>query len=376
MLVENTHYRTIWFDQQLQSVQIIDQTQLPYRFETVSLCSVHDAATAISTMQVRGAPLIGITAAYGLALAMRENPADEMLSSACEMLIDTRPTAINLRWAVATLQRELQLCAPENRADHAWQFAARACDNDVQCCESIGVYGASVLADLAARKNAVINIMTHCNAGWLATVDWGTALAPVYKAHDAGLNLHVWVSETRPRNQGLYLTAWELAAHGVPHTVIADNAAGHLMQTAQVDCCIVGTDRTLPNGDVCNKIGTYLKALSAKANKVPFYVAAPSSSIDWHGAQTADDIPIEQRSSDELTELTGVNSSGQLLKLRLGGCEAARQPTEYSNYAFDVTPKELVTALITERGIVAADRAKLSTLYPEKVAMNSADSNG
>ncbi len=377
MLVNNTHYRTIWFDPELDTVQIIDQTRLPYRFEISSLHTVQQAALAISTMRVRGAPLIGATAAYGLALAMRENPDDAMLSDACEMLIATRPTAINLRWAVMALRSELQSRSPEYRAEYAWQFAAQLCDNDAQACESIGEHGAALLADLAAKnENAVINVMTHCNAGWLATVDWGTALAPVYKAHDAGLNVHVWVSETRPRNQGFYLTAWELAAHGVPHTLIADNAAGHLMQTGQVDCCIVGTDRTLPTGDVCNKIGTYLKALSAKANAVPFYVAAPSSSIDWHGAQTAADIPIEQRGPDELTHVTGVSSAGELLNVRLGGCEVASTSTEFSNYAFDVTPADLVTALITERGTVPASQAGLRSLFPDRFSSQSAYCDG
>ncbi|MFK7733025.1 MAG: S-methyl-5-thioribose-1-phosphate isomerase [Pseudomonadales bacterium] len=368
MLVRDTHYRTIWFDQKLDSVQIIDQTKLPYTFDIVSLNTVKEAARAISSMQVRGAPLIGATAAHGLALAMREDSSNSMLSAACEMLVATRPTAINLRWAVESMRSELQECLPEHRAEQAWQFASRLCDDDVKACEAIGENGACLLDDLSKSKSGVINVMTHCNAGWLATVDWGTALAPVYKAHDSGLKVHVWVSETRPRNQGFYLTAWELAAHGVPHTVIADNAAGHLMQIGQVDCCIVGTDRTLANGDVCNKVGTYLKALSAKANDVPFYVAAPSSSIDWHGARLADDIPIEQRNIDEVTDVTGLTATGELLTVKLGGRESGNEATGYSNYAFDVTPAELVTALITERGVVGANQVALSELFPHECA--------
>lgn len=365
MFVRDTHYRTIWFDQALDSVQIIDQTKLPYQFDIASLSTVQEAAGAIASMQVRGAPLIGATAAYGLALAMREDSSDAMLHKACEMLIATRPTAVNLRWAIESLQSELLERFPEHRLEHAWQFASLLCDNDVKTCEAIGEHGASLLTDLLDSSKSVINVMTHCNAGWLATVDWGTALAPIYKAHDAGLDVHVWVSETRPRNQGLFLTAWELAAHGVPHTVIADNAAGHLMQTGQVDCCIVGTDRTLVNGDVCNKIGTYLKALSAKVNDVPFYVAAPSSSIDWHGAKLAEDIPIEQRGVEEVVNITGVASTGELSTVRLCGRESSKEETAYSNYAFDVTPAGLVSALITERGVVDANQTALRQMFPE-----------
>lgn len=371
MLVRDTRYRTIWFDQTLDSVQIIDQTKLPYQFDIVRLNTVQEAAIAISSMQVRGAPLIGATGAYGLALAMREDCSDTMLNEASEMLIATRPTAINLRWAVESLLSELMESSPEHREAHAWQFAARLCDDDVKACEAIGEHGAALLAGVAEANSGVVNVMTHCNAGWLATVDWGTALAPVYKAHDAGANVHVWVSETRPRNQGLYLTAWELAAHGVPHTVIADNAAGHLMQTGQVDCCIVGTDRTLVSGDVCNKIGTYLKALSAKANGVPFYVAAPSSSIDWYGAKYARDIPIEQRGAEEVISVSGLSGAGELSTVRLCGDQAGIEKTAYSNYAFDVTPAEFVTSLITERGVVDANRTALSQMFPEHFSPES-----
>ena len=376
MLVRDTHYRTIWFDQALGSVQIIDQTKLPYQFDVVSLNTVLEAATAISSMQVRGAPLIGATAAYGMALAMREDCSNAMLIKASDMLIATRPTAINLRWAVESLRAELMECLPEHRIEHAWQFASRLCDEDVKACETIGEHGAALLAGVAEAKNGIVNVMTHCNAGWLATVDWGTALAPVYKAHASGINVHVWVSETRPRNQGLYLTAWELAAHGVPHTVIADNAAGHLMQTGQVDCCIVGTDRTLVNGDVCNKIGTYLKALSAKANGVPFYVAAPSSSIDWYGAKSAADIPIEQRGAEEVIAISGLSSAGELSTVRLCGDEAGIETTAYSNYAFDVTPANYVTSLITERGVVDADLTALSQMFPEHFPLDNMASDG
>ncbi|MEM8497344.1 MAG: S-methyl-5-thioribose-1-phosphate isomerase [Pseudomonadota bacterium] len=376
MLVGDTHYRTIWFDQTLGSVQIVDQTKLPYQFDIVSLNTVQEAATAISSMQVRGAPLIGATGAYGLALAMREDCCDAMLHEASEMLIATRPTAINLRWAIESLQSELMESSPEQRKAHAWQFASRLCDEDVKACEAIGEHGAALLARVADAKNGIVNVMTHCNAGWLATVDWGTALAPVYKAHDAGISVHVWVSETRPRNQGLYLSAWELAAHGVPHTVITDNAAGHLMQTGQVDCCIVGTDRTLVSGDVCNKIGTYLKALSAKANGVPFYVAAPSSSIDWHGAKSAGDIPIEQRGVEEVINVSGLTNAGELSTVQLRGNESSKETTAYSNYAFDVTPAELVTSLITERGVVDANLTALNKMFAEHFAPDSVGQDG
>ncbi len=356
--------RTIWLAEDGWRVQIIDQTRLPFELVVGTLASVEDAAYAISSMQVRGAPLIGATAAYGVALAMRERADEEGLASACQRLAATRPTAVNLAWALRQMQRQLEPLPEAARAAAAYAAAAALCDDDVRQNRALGEHG---LALLQARREQVasgrrLNVLTHCNAGWLATVDWGTALAPIYLAHDGGLPVHVWVEETRPRNQGAALTAWELAQHGVPHTVIVDNAGGHLMQHGQVDLVIVGTDRTTATGDVCNKIGTYLKALAAKDCGVPFYVAAPSASIDFAVRDGLRDIPIEERAQREVTHLIGLCADGTRREVLLTptGSPAA-------NPAFDVTPARLVTALITERGVVAAEEQALARLFPERV---------
>ncbi len=362
MRVDGVPYRTIWPNGD-GSVGIIDQTRLPHNFETVKLARMEEAAHAIKAMLVRGAPLIGATGAYGLALAMRADPSDRNLAAAYATLYATRPTAVNLRWALDDLRGRLAALGPVERAAVAWRRAAEICDEDVAICEAIGEEGLKLIAAAAGRKRGeTVNILTHCNAGWLATVDWGTALAPMYKAHDAGIPVHVWVDETRPRNQGASLTCWELGRHGVPHTLIADNAGGHYMQRGLVDLCIVGTDRTVANGDVCNKIGTYLKALAAKDNGVPFYVALPSPTIDW----TLSDgfaIPIEERAEIEVTSVWGKTPAGELTSVRI-----TPDMTPGGNPAFDVTPAHLVTALVTERGICPASAEGLVSLFPEKVA--------
>jgi methylthioribose-1-phosphate isomerase len=313
-------------------------------------------------MQVRGAPLIGAVAAYGLALAMRRNP--NTLEEVAAMLGETRPTAINLRWALEKMLGVLRPLPAAARLAAAYAEAAAICDDDAATCEAIGRHGMPLIQEIAARKPGKrVNILTHCNAGWIATVDWGTALAPIYMAHDAGIQVHVWVDETRPRNQGAALTAWELGAHGVPHTVITDNAGGHLMQHGEVDIVIVGTDRVTRCGDVANKIGTYLKALAAQDNGVPFWVALPHSTLDMRVADGVRDIPIEERAPEEVTDITGQDSAGRITRIRVA---AAGSPA--ANPAFDVTPARLVTGLITERGRVAANEAALAALYPEKLA--------
>ncbi len=307
MKVDGKPYRTIWPGED-GSVEVIDQTRLPHVFEVQAWRSMQDAADGIRTMVVRGAPLIGVAGAYGLALALRDDPSDAGLTRAYDTLHATRPTAVNLAWALNAVRAEVQPLPPPSRADSAWRLAAKLADEDVACCRAIGAHGARLIADVydANGKSRPVNVLTHCNAGWLATVDWGTALAPVYVAHDAGIPVHVWVDETRPRNQGASLTAWELLQHGVPHTVIADNVGGHLMQHGQVDLCLVGSDRTTATGDVCNKIGTYLKALAAHDNGVPFYACVPSSTIDWTLSDGVQQIPIEQRDGREVSEISGV----------------------------------------------------------------------
>ncbi|MFW5680161.1 MAG: S-methyl-5-thioribose-1-phosphate isomerase, partial [Pseudomonadota bacterium] len=296
MRIDGVPYRTIWPTGDDGAVEVIDQTRLPHRFEVLRLSTLEDAAEAIERMVVRGAPLIGATAAYGVALAMRHDASDAGLAAAYDRLFRTRPTAVNLRWALDDLRTRLVPLAPSARAEAAWRRAAAICDEDVEVCRRIGEHGLAVFREIHARKGGgPLRVLTHCNAGWLATVDWGTALAPIYMAHDAGLPVEVWVDETRPRNQGASLTAWELGRHGIPHRVIADNVGGHLMQHGLVDLCIVGTDRTTARGDVCNKIGTYLKALAARANDVPFYVALPHTTIDWTVDDGIRDIPIEER---------------------------------------------------------------------------------
>ena len=360
MKIDGRPYRSIWLDEDGRSVVVIDQTRLPHSFETRRLVMVEDAVHAISSMVVRGAPLIGATAAYGVALALAEDPSDANLENAITLLASTRPTAANLRWALEDLGRRLRPLATDERVAVAYQRAAEICDEDVAINRAIGEHGLTLVEEAADGKDSTVNVLTHCNAGWLATVDWGTALAPLYMAHDKGITVHVWVDETRPRNQGAALTAWELARHGVPHTVIVDNAGGHLMQQGMVDLCITGTDRTTARGDVCNKIGTYLKALAASDNDVPFYVALPHPTIDWTLEDGAD-TPIEQRSEDEVLTITGRDEAGQETKVALTptGSRAA-------NYAFDVTPARLVTALITDRGVCEASRKGLLTLFPER----------
>ncbi|HEX2448528.1 MAG TPA: S-methyl-5-thioribose-1-phosphate isomerase [Methyloceanibacter sp.] len=360
MKINGKHYRTIWLNQDGKSVDIIDQTKLPHQFETVTLHTLDEAARAISTMQVRGAPLIGATAAYGVALALRNDASDEALDRACETLAATRPTAINLRWALEEMQKAVRNQPRDKRVAAAFTRAAQICDEDVETNRRIGEHGLGIIRAHSDKKNgAVVNVLTHCNAGWLACVDWGTALAPIYRAHDEGIKVHVWVDETRPRNQGASLTAFELGAHGVPHTLIADNAGGHLMQKRQIDLCIVGTDRTTATGDVANKIGTYLKALAARDNAVPFFVALPYSTIDW-SLTDGSTIPIEERNAEEVTRMTGRLPDGSIATV-----EIAPEGTQAANYGFDVTPMRLISGFITERGVTPATRDGLLTLYPE-----------
>jgi methylthioribose-1-phosphate isomerase len=362
MNVDGKHYRSIWAGGDGVSVEIIDQTKLPHEFTVRRLSTLADAAHAIKSMQVRGAPLIGATAAYGVALAMHADPSDASLARAYDTLLATRPTAINLRWALDAMRQRLKRLSPATRSEVAWRRAAEICDEDVAINRAIGENGLGILRDLAARSGkARLNLLTHCNAGWLATVDWGTALAPIYMAHDTGIPLHVWVDETRPRNQGASLTAWELGRHGVPHTVIVDNAGGHLMQHDRVDLCIVGTDRVTAHGDVCNKIGTYLKALAAADNRVPFYVALPSPTIDWTIADGVHEIPIEERDATEVTRMTGRAGDGRVVEVEISAPGSAA-----ANFAFDVTPARLVTGLITERGVASASREGLLQLFPER----------
>ncbi|WP_114375123.1 S-methyl-5-thioribose-1-phosphate isomerase [Elioraea thermophila] len=353
--------RSIRPAQDRSAIAILDQTLLPWRVVWIRLAGLEDTAEAIAAMRVRGAPLIGAVGAFGLALALREDASDEALEAAATRLIATRPTAVNLAWAVARVAEAVRNRPRGDRFDAAWAEASAIADEDAACCEAIGRHGLPLIAGIAERKGGdPVNILTHCNAGWLATVDWGTATAPIYRAHDAGIPVHVWVDETRPRNQGAALTAFELGGHGVPHTVVADNAGGHLMRRGEVDLVLVGTDRVARNGDVANKIGTYLKALAAADTGVPFWVALPFSTIDWSLA-SGELIPIEERSEAEVTEIAGLAEDGAVRRVRVvsPGSRAA-------NPAFDVTPARLVTGLITERGRCAASEAGLLSLYPEK----------
>jgi methylthioribose-1-phosphate isomerase len=360
-------FRTIWPGSDAASVQIIDQTRLPHEFEIVSIKTASEAARAIKEMQVRGAPLIGVTAAYGLALAMRAEPSDANLDAACDMLAEARPTAVNLHWALDTMRRHLLALPPAERGVAAFAHAGAIAEQDIALCEAIGEHGIALIRAASDRKQGGrVNILTHCNAGWLATVDWGTATAPIYKAHNEGIAQHVWVDETRPRNQGASLTAWELGQHGVSHTIVVDNAGGHLMQHGMVDLAIVGTDRTTASGDVCNKIGTYLKALAAYDNGVPFYVAAPSPSIDFSIFDGIAEVPIETRSALEVTHIAGLGANGRIESVQL-----APSGSKALNYAFDVTPARLVTGLITERGVIAASREALAKVFPDRVAKPS-----
>ncbi len=359
MLVDGKPMRTIWpIDE--SAVGIIDQTKLPHALITLELKSMQEAAHAIKSMQVRGAPLIGATAAYGMALAANADPSDGSLDRAVKTLAATRPTAVNLRWALERCRQELLPLSPKERSSAAWRKAAAICDEDVEINRSIGRHGLELIKP-HIKPGKPINILTHCNAGWLCAVDVGTATAPIYAAHDSGIAVHVWVDETRPRNQGASLTAWELARHGVSHTVIADNVGGHLMQHRMVDLCIVGTDRTTSTGDVANKIGTYLKALAAHDNRVPFYVALPSPTIDWTLTDGIAQIPIEQRDPKEVTHISGRAADGSVTMVRL-----TPDSSPAANYGFDVTPARLITALLTERGYCSASRDGLLSLFPEK----------
>ncbi len=363
MKIDGVSYRSVWVDRDDGwSVRILDQTRLPWALDILRLRTVEEVAVAIRTMQVRGAPLIGAVAAYGIALAVRADAGSEAMERDAAMLAETRPTAINLRWAIERMLTRLRNTPASGRADAAYAEAQAIADEDAAHCEAIGEHGRALISDIArARPGRTVNVLTHCNAGWLATVDWGTALAPMYKAHDAGIDVHVWVDETRPRNQGAALTAFELGKHGVPHTVVSDSAGGHLMQHGMVDLVIVGTDRVTRTGDVANKIGTYLKALAAQDNGVPFWVATPSSTIDWTVADGVAEIPIEERAAAEVTTITGKRADGAIVTVQVtpDGSQAA-------NPAFDVTPARLVTGLVTERGRCAASADGLRTLFPER----------
>ena len=358
MKVGDSSYRSIWVEG--GEVLIIDQTRLPHEFVVTPLETLENSASAISRMQVRGAPLIGVTAAYGVAIAMQADPSDASLQRACDVLVATRPTAVNLRWALEDMRRLLSTIAPSKRHQTAMTRAGELADEDVAINTAIGDHGLELIREAAKGKQGPLNILTHCNAGWLATVDWGTATAPIYKAHRAGIPLHVWVDETRPRNQGAHLTAWELASHGIPHTLIVDNAGGHLMQRGEVNLVITGSDRTTASGDVCNKIGTYLKALAARDNGVPFYVALPSPTIDWQARDGIAEIAIEERSGDEVSYVQGKRVDGSVGQVRI-----SPEDTPAANPAFDVTPARLVTGLITERGITAATSEGLARMFPE-----------
>lgn len=363
MNVEGRARRTIWPAAGEFAVEVIDQRQLPHRFEVVTLRTLEDAAQAISTMVVRGAPLIGASGAYGLALAAAEDPSHEGLQRAHSVLLGARPTAVDLAWGLERTHQVMLANDPGARAEAGFAEAGRICEESVAACSAIGDHGLELItAALAASDGRPVNVLTHCNAGWLAAVEWGMSLAPVYKAKRAGLPVHVWVDETRPRNQGA-LTLWELMAEGVPCTLVTDNAGGHLMQHGKVDLCLVGSDRTTSRGDVCNKIGTYLKALAAHDNGVPFYVALPSSTIDWRMIDGRAEIPIEERAAEEVTHLSGPGRDGDHATVRLApeGCSAA-------NFGFDVTPARLVTSLVTERGICPATAAGLAALFPEHAA--------
>ncbi len=362
MKVAGRPTRTIWpATDGSGDVEILDQTRIPHEVATLRLRALDDAVRAIADMQVRGAPLIGVAAAYGVCLGLREDASDEGLERAHDALLASRPTAVNLAWALKEMLAAVRNRPRTDRLPAAYARAAEIAEADVAACEAIGEHGARLIVEHAVRKGGGrVDVLTHCNAGWLATVDWGTALAPIYKAHRAGTDVHVWVDETRPRNQGASLTAFELGQEGVPHTIIADNTGGHLMQHGRVDLCIVGSDRTTRTGDVCNKIGTYLKALAAHDNGVPFYAALPSSTVDWSLTDGVAQIPIEQRSAEEVTRMTGRTASGEVVSI-----DIAAPGSPAANYAFDVTPARLVSGLITERGVCPAEEAALAALFPE-----------
>ena len=355
MRINNKEYRTIWYEGNV--VKIIDQTKLPHQFIIKDLKTVKDAINAIKIMEVRGAPLIGGTAAYGISLAVQENKDPEFIKKSAEELIQSRPTAINLKWAVDRMMKKLSGINSDQILDIALKEAKKICDEDEKFCENIGINGLKIIEDIYYKKKDTVNILTHCNAGWLATINWGTATSPIYHAHQKGIPVHVWVDETRPRNQGANLTSYELNEENIPNTIIADNTGGILMQRGDVDMCIVGTDRTLFNGDVCNKIGTYLKALAAHDNNVPFYVALPSSTIDWE-IKDGKDIPIEERNSEELSHIEGMDENNEMKKILI-----YPKKSKAMNLAFDVTPAKYVTGLITEKGICEASSDALKKMF-------------
>ena len=355
MRIEGKEYRTIWYEDDV--VKIINQTKLPHQFIIKNLKTVKDAINAIKIMEVRGAPLIGGTAAYGIALAVKENNDPEFIKKSAEELIQSRPTAINLKWAVDRMMKKLSGINSDKILNFALDEAKEICDEDEKFCENIGINGLKIIEDIYNRKNDTVNILTHCNAGWLATINWGTATSPIYHAHKKGIPIHVWVDETRPRNQGANLTSYELNEEEIPNTIIADNTGGILMQRGDVDMCIVGTDRTLSNGDVCNKVGTYLKALAAHDNDIPFYVALPSSTIDWN-IKDHKDIPIEERNSEELSHIEGLDKKGDVKKIQI-----YPKKSKAMNLAFDVTPAKYVTGLITEKGVCEASTEGLKRLF-------------
>jgi len=355
MKINGKAFRTIWFDKNI--VKIIDQTKLPHQFIIKELKTVKDTILAIKNMEVRGAPLIGATAAYGMVLSIIEKNDQSFLKKSSEDLIKSRPTAINLKWAVDRMMKKLSGVNSEEILNIAIKEAKNICEEDVSFCKNIGVNGLKIIEEISKKKKDTINILTHCNAGWLATIDWGTATSPIYHAHKKGIKVHVWVDETRPRNQGANLTSYELNEEGISNTIITDNAGGILMQRGQVDMCIVGTDRTLSNGDVCNKIGTYLKALAAHDNKVPFYVALPSSTIDWN-IKNSKDIPIEERNSEELSHVEGLDKNNKLTKVLI-----YPKKSQSMNLAFDITPAKYVTGLITEKGVCNASKEGLKSLF-------------
>ena len=358
MKVGEKHYRSLWADEAQGVVHIIDQARLPHVFETATIASAEAMADAIRGMRVRGAPLIGVAAAFGIALAVARDPSDASISKASALLRTTRPTAVNLAWAIGRMRERLAAVKLSERLTTAWNEAQAIADEDVALNEAIGRHGVELLEREYASRNRPINILTHCNAGWIATVDWGTVTAPIFMAHDRGIPIHVWVDETRPRNQGL-LTAWELAGHGVPHTLVTDNAGGHLMQRGMVDLVMVGADRVTRRGDVCNKIGTYLKAVAARANDIPFYAAVPTPTIDWGIEDALREIPIEERSEDEVRIVRGLDAEGRFSEVVI-----APRTTRVANPAFDVTPAELVTAIITEKGVVRATEKELLGFWP------------
>ena len=359
MRVKGKNYKSIWLDKKKQVVTAIDQRLLPHQFKLLLLKNITDIKKAIKEMVVRGAPLIGVTAAYGIYLSMKKDPSDKNLNYSINFLKNARPTAVNLSWALEFMKKKLLDVEISNRRDESRKIAEEISDNDIKCCKKIAENGLKIIRNIKKKKkNKTINILTHCNAGWLATVDWGTALSPIFLAHRKKIKIHVWVDETRPRNQGSSLTAWELLQEKIPHTIITDNAGGHIMQHGMVDMCITGSDRTTANGDVCNKIGTYLKALSAHDNKIPFYVALPSSTIDLKSKNYLKDVPIEERNPDELTHINGLDSKGKKIKIRI-----TPKGSEISNYSFDVTPAKYVTRLITEKGIHKPTKNEIKKIF-------------